>query len=182
MQLRSLALAAALALAAVPYTASAVSFSSMNNIAPGATVDLAAGPFFFDSNFTDADVAGIFDFTFTNNSLEVAAVTVSEGTVLQNSLNFLGGVTAVWLNGGASAIIPEGATMGWSLTSVIAAGGSDTLRLSFGDPKATVARGRGDIDFDILVQPVPLPASALMLLGALSGLGVLARRRREVLA
>ena len=154
MQLRSLALAAALALAAVPYTASAVAFSDMNNIAPGSTVDLAGGPYFFDSNFTDADVAGAFDFTFTNNSLGVAAVTISEGTVLQNTLDFLGGVTAVWLNGGASAIIPEGATMGWSLTSLIQAGNSDTLRISFGDPSANVAGGRGDIDFDILVQPI----------------------------
>ena len=182
MQLRCLALAAALALLAVPYTASAVVFSDMNNITPGATVDVSGGPYFFDSNFTGADVAGTFEFTFTNNNLGVAAVTISEGTVLQNTLDFLGGVTAVWLNGGASAIIPEGATMGWSLKSVIAAGGSDTLRISFGDPTAVVARGRGDIDFDILVQPIPLPASALMLLGALSGLGVISRRRREALA
>jgi hypothetical protein len=182
MQLRSLALAAALAVAAVPYTASAVAFSDMNNIAPGATVDVAGGPYFFDSNFTDTDAAGIFDFTFTNNSLGVAAVTMSEGTVLQNTLDFLGGVTAVWLNGGASAIIAEGATMGWSLTSLIQAGSSDTLRISFGDPRANVVRGRGDIDFDILVQPIPLPASALMLLGALGGLGVISRRRREALA
>ena len=176
MKLRNLALATAVA--AFPLTASAVSFDAMNNVAPGSDNTLTGAPYFFDASFEDSDEAGVFDFTFTNLLLDQAAVTISQGTVLQNTLDFMGGVTVSWLDDGASAFIAEGAgPQGFSLSTVIAQGASDTLRVDFGDPTANVATGRGDIDFSIKVQPIPLPASILMLLAAMGGVAFLGRRR-----
>lgn len=174
MKLRNLALAATVA--AVPVTASAVTINP-GSISPGSSTDVSATPVFFSATFVDSDVADVYDFEFTNDSLGVAAITLSEGTVLQNSLDFLGGVTVEWLGAGTSAFIPEGATDGYSLSSIIAAGGSDTLRLTFGDPSAVRSGGMGDIDFDIVVTAIPLPASVLMLVGALGGLAFIGRRR-----
>jgi hypothetical protein len=172
--LRNLALAAAVA--TVPFTASAVTINA-GSILPGSTNDVSAGPYLFSATFVDGDAAGIFDFEFTNTTLGLAAITLSEGTVLQNTLNFAGGVLVQWLNAGTSAFIPEGDTDGYDLTAIIPAGGSDTIRLTFGDPTAATPGGSGDIDFDILVTAIPLPASVLMLAGALGGLALLGKPR-----
>lgn len=176
MTLRAMALATAVV--AFPVTASAVTFDSSNNIAPGDTSTLSGAPYFFDASFDNDDDAGVYDFTFTNSMLGVAAVTISQGTVLQNTLDFVGGVTVSWLGAGMSEFIPEGAgPEGFTLTTLIEQGATDTLRVAFGDPTETTPGGRGDIDFSIKVEPIPLPASVLMLVGALGGLAFIGRRR-----
>ncbi|SET70334.1 VPLPA-CTERM sorting domain-containing protein [Paracoccus homiensis] len=53
----------------------------------------------------------------------------------------------------------------------------DTLRLTFSAEGISNSLG-GFID-DVSIAPVPLPASALLLMGALSGMGIAARRRKS---
>ncbi len=121
MRLRNLAVAAAMA--SMPLAASAVTFDSANNVAPGTDNQLSGAPYFFDASFEDDDDAGSYDFTFSNVTLGTAAVTISQGTVLQNTLDFLGGVTVSWVGAGMSEFVPEGAgPEGFSLTSILQPG------------------------------------------------------------
>lgn len=158
-----------------PVMASAVTLSSTNNINVGGSYDLLAGPYFFHADYSNADVAGVYDFIFTNSSATDQHTAVSIGTVLQSTLKFLGGVTVTWLTGGNTTTVPEGTVGTFTLDTLIGAGGSDTLRVAFGDPTTTIPNGRGSVD--LTVAAVPLPAGGLLLVGALGGIAALRRRK-----
>jgi hypothetical protein len=177
MTLRSLAMAAALA--TVPFTASAVTFDADNNIAPGDVVPISGSPYFFDATFTDSDVSDTFSFTFTNDNPSSQAVVLTAGTVLQQTLEFLGGVTARFVGGEEVSISEGDVTETFELSSVIAPNGETTLEILFGDPTAITTNGAGNIDFSVVgsTQVIPLPASVLMLVGALGGLAFIGRKR-----
>lgn len=175
--MRTSILAAAVAIGLSPAAASAVTIDP-TGIQPGSTNDVSNAPFFFDSAFADSDTAGTFDFIFTNNTLGAAAVTVSEGTILQQTLEFVGGVTVSWLQGGDSFSVGTGENGLFSISSLIPVGDSDTLRIAFGEP-TNGGSGRADIDFSVAVSAVPLPASLALLLGGIGGLGFLGFGRRK---
>lgn len=163
-------------LMAAPMTAEAVVFSPSNNIADGDTVDIASGPYFFQADFTGADNAGTFTFTFQNNSTTDIVGAVSIATVLQGVTaavgQFTGGVDFSF--GADTASVAQGASASMTLFTLIAAnGGTEDLVIAFGDPVGLKA----DIDFN--VSQVPLPASALLFISALGGLGFVGRRRKS---
>lgn len=161
---------------AAPTTSEAVVFSPSNNIADGDTVDIASGPYFFQSDFTGADTAGTFTFTFQNNNATDIVGAVSIATVLQGITpmvgQFTGGVNFTF--GADMGFVAQGASASLTLFSLIAAnGGTADLVIAFGDPVGLKA----DIDFN--VSQVPLPASALLFVSALGGIGLIGRRRRK---
>lgn len=172
----------ATALLMTPVAASAVTLDPANTMADGGTYDILAGPYFFDATFVADDVAGMFEFQFTNTSATTQTVGVTWGTVLQGTLEFLGGVAASWLNG-QSATVAQGVTGTFQISTVLAAGQTDTLRVVYGDPKAIFENGKGNIDMAVAaVAPVPLPAGGLLLLGALGGMAALRRRKAKAKA
>ena len=174
--LRAAGLATALVLA--PLTASAVTLDPSNSLSDGGTYDIFNGPYFFGATFDKNDSAGSYSFTFSNNSTSSLAMAVSIGTILQSTLQFLGGVTVFWQSG-ESAFIPDNRpTDAFNLSTLIAAGASDVLTLQFGDPSGA-RNGSANIDLTVdgTPAPVPVPASGLLLIGALGGMALLRRRK-----
>ena len=96
--IKSVALAAALVMS--PVAASAFTVGS-SNISVGDTVDVFAGPFFWDATFFDADDAGSVSFGFENTSATDITGAVSIGTILQSIGEFEGGVTVSFGSGGS---------------------------------------------------------------------------------
>jgi hypothetical protein len=177
-------LLAGLALALLT-TVPAQAVTVSGNIAPGATVDVLSGPYDFNAEFLNSDGAGSFQFTFTNTTSSYVATTVSFATVNQGVLGrlayfFTGGATFTWLGSGDTHTVAQGALDSFDLFTSIAAGGSDTLVITFGDPVG-VGNVGPDIDFTVLAQ-VPVPAGGLLLLGGLAGLAALRRRNHAVAA
>lgn len=170
--LKKTAVAAAVSIAMLPAAASAVTLDATNNITNTGSFDIFGGPYFFGASFSGTDTSGMFSFDFFNSSATDKTVGVTVGTVLQSTAKFIGGVTAEWLNGN-SIFIPEGKTQVFEITTLLAAGSSDTLKITFGDPS-----GGGRADIDLTVAAVPLPAGGLLLLGALGGLAALRRRKQ----
>jgi len=103
MKLKSLVIAAALAVA--PFAANAFSVGSGSTISNGGSYDINSGPFFWDATFTGADGAGSVSFTFGNNGGTGQTVGVTQGTVLQFSGQF-NGVTVAWGNGTSQSVAP----------------------------------------------------------------------------
>jgi hypothetical protein len=161
-------------IAMLPAAASAVTLDTTNNIGDGGNYDIFGGPYFFGASFDGTDGAGVFAFNFFNGSATDKTVGVTIGTVLQTAFSavFTSGVTAEWLNGG-SAFIPQGVTSTFEITTLLAPGTADTLKVTYGD---VVGGGRADID--LVIAAVPLPAGGLLLIGALGGLAALRRRKK----
>lgn len=169
----TLAALAISAMMALPASAATLT----GNVTPGGTYDALSGPFDFNAQFVNADVAGVYDFTFTNLTSSVKTLVVSFFTINQapQVSIFRGGVLTEWLVGGASHSTAQAQLDSFSLSTKIAAGGSDTLRVTFGNP---VGRGTVGPDIDFVVAAVPVPAAGMMLAGALAGLGFLRRRKK----
>lgn len=168
MKLKSLVIAAALAVA--PFAANAFSVGGSSTLSNGGSYDINSGPFFWDATFTGADGAGSVSFTFGNNSTGTSTVGVTQGTVLQFSGQF-DGVTVSWGNGSSQTVAP-GQNAILNVSSLLAAGGSDTLTVAWG----AVSGVKANIDID--VAAVPLPAGFLLLGTALVGAGAFATRRK----
>lgn len=186
---KSLALTAAAALvAALPLSAGAVTFAGNlvdNDLTPGSGADniydVLVGSYSATAQFDIADSAGEWEFGFVNNS--GSAVTVkSITTVSQLAGSFLGGATS-FVTGTSSHTTPQGNSEAHSRSFTINPGDTVFLKFAYGDPGSIGPSGAGPA-LTVQVNAVPLPASVLMLLGALGGLGYVgfASRRRGAVA
>jgi len=169
MYVRSIIAAAALSLSSLAASAATIN--------PGDSVDVLASAYNFQETFDNGTAGGVYDFVFNNTSATSVAVTIAFATVKQlgSIAYFVGGVTTEFL-GGSSRFTAQGVLDAFTISTVIAAGGSDTLRVTFGDV-VTSFGAQTDIDFTVVASAVPVPAGLLLLGTALGGLGF-ARRRK----
>ena len=154
-------------------------------IGDGGNIDALDGGY-YGVSFLTADAAGNAVFNFINNSATQLVLSIADLSAVQSTtLNFFtGGLSAWWVGEeGNTMSIAQGISGGFNgLSTLIAAGGTATLVVAFGDP---VKNGsvRSKLGFQLAVNsetviPLPLP---IMLLGtALVGMGALARRRKAV--
>ncbi|SDF17019.1 VPLPA-CTERM sorting domain-containing protein [Limimaricola pyoseonensis] len=176
--LRKACLAGALALvpALLPAVGSAATVLSAT-ITDGGTFGLSS-PHHHVVRFEDGDVAGGYSFTFTNDTGWASTFGITDATVLQNAtFSFADtGVTAAWDSGESFNVAPGTMAAGLRVVTRLAAGASDTLRISYGDPTALDGKREGTGTIDIAIAAVPLPAAGFLLLAGLGALGL--RRRR----
>ena len=176
-------MAAAIGIVALlPMAAVASTINPSSNIATGGSYDMLGGAYFYAEAFNSSDVAGSREFTFTNGNTVSENLLLTTATVNTLSEMFTGGVTFKWLTSGLTLFVNQAAThFSGSLDNMIAADSSDTLRISYGDPRKRTRRegiANFSVEFDASeVSPVPLPAGGLLLLGALGGLTALRRRK-----
>lgn len=169
MKLKTLAMAAAIALA--PIASSAFTLSGANNVANGGSYDIQSGPYFWGATMTSGDGAGSVSFTFNNPGTAGTTAGVTQGTVLQFTGSF-NGLTASWANGQSQSIAGNVSQAFINISTLLASGASDVLTISWG----AVTGAKADID--LAIAPVPLPAGFLLLGTALVGAGALSRRRK----
>jgi hypothetical protein len=176
-------LAAALSVAmALPFGAGAATLNPANTIDDGGSYDMV-GAYFFAEAFTRSDVGGTREFTFMNLNSNSQNMLLSTATVNTLSAFFKGGITFEWLQSGLSLFSgPQTTNFSDSLNNIIAANGSDTLRITFGDPKRRDNSSVSDtahfsVQFDGSPAAVPLPAGGLLLISAIAGIAALRRRR-----
>lgn len=181
-------LAVALSAAAfLPMAASASTLDAANTMLNGGTYDMV-GAYFYGETFTPPDVAGSRSFTFVNNNAFSANALLTSASVNALAAKFTGGLTMKWLVSGLIISFAEAdISTGSSLSNLIAAGGSDTLRITFGDPiqrsgdekagkPAKYKTATWNVSLFADPAPVPLPAGGLLLLAGLGGLAALRRR------
>ena len=124
----------------------------------------------------DADTGATIDFDFTlgqSADLTLFSTQIPPGNLTDLTIELIQG-------GSAIGTLTPGANFGGMLQSIAAAAGDVTVRATW-DALAGPF-GEVDVDFVLMAEnfgdnDIPLPASALLLIGALGGLGVLARRK-----
>ncbi len=164
----------AAALAVLPIASQAVTIDPATNIAVGGTYDIEDGPYFLKATFDETDPGGTVDFFFTSDVDMNAVLTAS---LFQSVFGqFEGGATFSW-SGGASQFVPESTSpFGFTLSTFIAAGATETLTITFGDP---INGDFAEALFTVTAAPIPLPAGGLLLISGLAGAAAIARRRKS---
>jgi hypothetical protein len=131
-------------------------------------------------DFFELGFGGVVDFTFGRlftGPGNVVEVTFGNAALFLESANVFAGIS-----GDASSFVQVGqlsnvASQGPSGQSFNFSGTFDTLRIA--DTTSPDGRANGGYDVDrVGVSPVPLPASALLLLAGLGGLGAVRRMRK----
>ncbi len=169
----------------MPLLAGASIVNPASDIATGGTYDMF-GPHFYAEAFNNADIGGTREFTFTNSDATTQNLILTTATVNALATMFTGGVTFEWVTSGLSLIVPGSSTnFSGALDNMIMAGGSDTLRVIFGDPEqrpgaSTNGKSHFSLAFDSSPATVPLPAGGLLLMAGLGGIAALRRRRTTV--
>lgn len=157
----------------VPLTAEAVTV--VDGVSPGTYS--VPGNYSSTVMFTNGDPANSLTWTFENTGSANQVIAVAFATVLQAGGNAFFTDGATFSLGGNSFPISQGQAAAFNdVTATVAPGASIDLVFNYG----TVFEKPGQdvtFDYDLTATAIPLPASVLMLLGALGGLGVLSRRR-----
>lgn len=167
-------LVAAAAVAALPTVATAITIND------GDTAQLSDQPFTFMEEFSVGDSGGTRSISFENN-LGLPAVLELQAVALQFTGNFESGVSFD-LNG-ENFDFAEGDSGANTFSTILAAGETETLLVTFGDVLDidNDNEGSATIAFDARAAAIPLPASAFLFAGALGGLALL-RRKSETAA
>jgi hypothetical protein len=174
-----LKLAAAAVIAAVPMSAGAVTV-----IDDGDSVNVSAGDeFIWGIDGTGA--AGMETVTFS--AVSDPLISTATATIGSIVLSTFSPVSLAWI-----ALGPDQAPGGgddFLVSSTLVSVPTTSLSTTFTAPGQLVQQlivgfGQSDANsaFDVEVSAVPLPASVLMLLGALGGLGFVGRRKRAAVA
>lgn len=169
--------AVAAALALLPVASQAVTIDPATNIAVGGTYDMADGPFFLGAQFDETDSGGTVFFNFTSTvDIKAIATLAAFQSVFGK---FDGGITVSW-SGGPSNFVPESeSAFGFSLEKFIAAGTTETLTITYGDPvSGSVSGDFAEALLFVDAAPIPLPAGGLLLISGLAGAAAIARRRK----
>lgn len=168
--MKTLIAAAFAASLALPISASAITVDEASNLTRGGTYDLADGPFFWGATFLDDDSNGSAWFNFDNSGSATLDAWAS-GTILQvtGAFDFL---WASWRDG-ERVDVASGDTAFITLSSRLAGGESDRLLLKWGAVQGDFA----NIDMNVDVSAVPIPAGFGLLIAALAGMGVMGRRK-----
>lgn len=172
MTIKPILLAGAFALS-LPFAASAATVTG--DFDPDNLNTLAGSGVVGTSNISDLDGGGTVDFDFEVDPQPRAVSGIGtvrragppDGTVVGLSITF---------NGVAVTLVDDGNnTQSFSFgPSNFALGEVFTLAFSWEDAAST-----DNIDFDIELQPVPVPAAGLMLLSVLGGGAFVARRKKK---
>lgn len=186
MKLKNLLLGTALAVA-VPFSASAVTITTdllasddvTETYGLGQGVNLVSdSPFDLDIDLVDGDEAGSIEFDFFND-LTRMAVLLGQGTTLSFTGESDSGIM-ISLGGDVLSYEP-GEDAIWNISSMIAVGATEKLTISWGDISCSFTCDEDDENVDVSgqidVTAVPLPASALLMLGALGGLAAVRRKK-----
>jgi len=169
----------------VPMSVNASTVNPGSDIADGGTYSVF-DPHFYAEAFKRKDSAGVREFTFENTGATSQTLLLTTVTVNALATMFKGGVTFEWLGSGDSVTVSgKKKVFSGEFDALIAADSSETLRVSFGDPKKRPGfRDGGSAHFSIETaaapSPIPLPAGGLLLLGALGGIAALRRRAKSV--
>lgn len=153
--------------------AGAFEVSPSSNISNGGTYDISSDAFFWDATFFGGEGAGSASFTFGNALSSSQTAGILQGTVPQKSGSF-NGITVAWNYGQSQSVAPATNAI-INVATMIAGGASDILTVTWGS--VTGSRANTVIDIQGIPTAVPLPATGVLLLCGLPGLGALRRKR-----
>ena len=173
--LRATAAAAAIALAPVVASASTVT----GDLLDGDTTNVTFGvnsPFNFQGGVTNivGGATGSFTHTFTVSPSGFGGAAASVDSF--NAERFVS-VTISWLTGGASETISGAGLIGATVLTTFSP--SDTLKIEW---QTVDGASLAALSFGGTITAIPVPAAGWLLLTALGGLGVMARRRKHAAA
>ena len=169
----------------IPMSVNASTVNPASDIEDGGTYSMF-DPHFYAEAFKRKDSAGVREFTFENTQNMSENLLLTTATVNALATMFKGGVTFEWL--GSGDVLKVGGKkkhFSGEFDVMIAADSSDTLRVSFGDPKKRPGfadGGSAHFSLETAASPstIPLPAGGLLLLSALGGIAALRRRAKKV--